>query len=171
MDLDPHWFWSAGSGSGKAKMTHKIAKKWRNFKCWIFSFEGWRLLLSLDVLFGDLGTIFVAIFEKKISTCKILQVLVIKPLDPHWPKMLGQDPYWNQCGSTTLDLAEGLITSLLSTSLLSLASTLVKSGCQCCGTATIIYGSGSDFWKVMVPVPQHCWLRVFLRGKSNNNGL
>ncbi len=24
---------------------------------------------------------------------------------------------------------------------------------QCCGTVTIFYGSGSDFWKVMVPVP------------------
>ncbi len=24
---------------------------------------------------------------------------------------------------------------------------------QCCGTVTIYYGSGSDFWKVMVPVP------------------
>jgi hypothetical protein len=27
------------------------------------------------------------------------------------------------------------------------------SGVQCCGTVTIYYGSGSDFWKVMVPVP------------------
>jgi hypothetical protein len=24
---------------------------------------------------------------------------------------------------------------------------------QCCGTVTIFYGSSSDFWKVMVPVP------------------
>ncbi len=24
---------------------------------------------------------------------------------------------------------------------------------QCCGTVTIFYGSGSNFWKVMVPVP------------------
>jgi len=26
-------------------------------------------------------------------------------------------------------------------------------GTQCCGTVTIFYGSGSDFWKVTVPVP------------------
>ncbi len=32
---------------------------------------------------------------------------------------------------------------------------------QCCGTVIIYYGSGSDFWKVMVPVPtfEKLWFR------------
>ncbi len=44
---DPHLFWECGFGSRSAKMTYKNRKKFRNsmFKCWIFSFEGWRLLL------------------------------------------------------------------------------------------------------------------------------
>jgi hypothetical protein len=29
----------------------------------------------------------------------------------------------------------------------------VQTSCQRCGTVTIFYGSGSDFWKVVAPVP------------------
>ncbi len=29
----------------------------------------------------------------------------------------------------------------------------IRGSAQCCGTVTIFYGSGSDFLKVMVPVP------------------
>jgi hypothetical protein len=38
---------------------------------------------------------------------------------------------------------------------------------QCCGTVTICYGSGSDFWKVMVPVPtfEKLWFRFLLLKK------
>ncbi len=32
--MDPHWFWSAGSGSRSAKMTNKNIKKERNFMFW-----------------------------------------------------------------------------------------------------------------------------------------
>ncbi len=57
--MGPHWFWSAGSGSGsrRAKMNHS-RKKWRNFMSWI---AGYSLLraecfsCSLDVLYGGLG--------------------------------------------------------------------------------------------------------------------
>ncbi len=33
---------------------------------------------------------------------------------------------------------------------------------QCCGTVTIFYGSGSDFWKVMVPVPVPTFEKVMV---------
>ena len=42
-----------------------------------------------------------------------------------------------------------------------------QSSKQCCGTVTIYYGSGSDFWKVMVPVPRVKKLR-FLRFRFHN---
>ncbi len=32
-------------------------------------------------------------------------------------------------------------------------TSLIEQNKQRCGTVTIFYGSGSDFWKVMVPVP------------------
>jgi hypothetical protein len=40
--------WVAGSGSRGAEMTHKNRKKQKKIhvlKCWMFSFEGWKLLL------------------------------------------------------------------------------------------------------------------------------
>ncbi len=45
----------------------------------------------------------------------------------------------------------------------------------CCGTVTNFYGSGSDFWKVMVPVPvptfEKLWFRFrFLLVKSYGSG-
>jgi hypothetical protein len=42
------WIWiPIGSGSKSAKMTTKIeeVKKFHVLKCWMFSFEEWRLLL------------------------------------------------------------------------------------------------------------------------------
>jgi hypothetical protein len=52
VDPDPHWFWSAGSGSrirnvelDLAKKTHKKVEKFHALKYWMLSFEGWRLLL------------------------------------------------------------------------------------------------------------------------------
>jgi hypothetical protein len=45
--MDPHRFWSAGSGSRRAKRPTKIekVKKFHILKRWMFSFEGQRLLL------------------------------------------------------------------------------------------------------------------------------
>jgi hypothetical protein len=46
VDPDPHL--ESGSGSRRAKMTHKgrkIIKKFHVLKCWMFSFESLRLLL------------------------------------------------------------------------------------------------------------------------------
>ncbi len=44
--LDPDPDTQSGSGSRRAKMTHKNRKKLKNFifKCWMFSFEGCILL-------------------------------------------------------------------------------------------------------------------------------
>jgi hypothetical protein len=59
VDPDPHWFWSAESGSEsrRGKMTHK--KKFHDIsKCWMFSFEG----CTLDVLYGGLKIRKIAIF-------------------------------------------------------------------------------------------------------------
>jgi hypothetical protein len=38
LDPDPHF--ECGSGSRRAKMTHKYRKSFEVLKCWMFSFEG-----------------------------------------------------------------------------------------------------------------------------------
>ena len=57
--MDPHWFWSPGSGSGsrQAKMTHKRRKKGRNVWFWSAGcplLRGEDLSCSMDVLHGGL---------------------------------------------------------------------------------------------------------------------
>ncbi len=48
--VDPDPYSESGSGSRRAKMTHKSRKKFVKvhvLKCWMASFESWRLLLQL----------------------------------------------------------------------------------------------------------------------------
>jgi hypothetical protein len=48
VDPDPHRLWSAGSEFGREKGPTKLESNGRIFhglKCWVFSFEGGRLLL------------------------------------------------------------------------------------------------------------------------------
>ncbi len=54
---------------------------------------------------------------------------------------------------------------------------MIKSFKQCCGPVTIFYGSGSEFWKVMVPVPfptsEKLWFRfrfLFLKSYGSGSG-
>ncbi len=92
-----HWFWSARSGSRRAKISDKTEqKRWKNFTFWS---AGCSLLrakgfsCSLTVLYRRIGKKN----SKKLlfSSCKILHLLVIK-------KTLFPNPDWNQCGSTAL---------------------------------------------------------------------
>ncbi len=116
------WYWSVGSGSAlilvgwirtqEGKNDLENRKKFRNF---MFYSAGCSLLKAegfLDVLCGGLGISKLQfLILKNISFFSavifFLQYLVIKSmdldpdpdLDPHWPKMLCPDLYWNQCGS------------------------------------------------------------------------
>ncbi len=45
-DPDPHWFWSAGSGSRRAKITYKNRKKLKNFKFEVLNVLFWGLKAS-----------------------------------------------------------------------------------------------------------------------------
>ncbi len=55
-DLDPHLICVAGSGSRRAKMTHKNRKiKKFVLKCWMFYFEDEGFSCSLGVLFECQG--------------------------------------------------------------------------------------------------------------------
>jgi hypothetical protein len=80
----------SGSGSRRAKMTHKSRKKYKNF---MFSSVKWPLLRSegffsnLDVLYGGLGIgkLYFLIIKKIyiFFSCNFfLKFLVIKALDP-----------------------------------------------------------------------------------------
>ncbi len=43
-----------------------------------------------------------------------------------------------------------------------LNGSVVPTATQCCGAVTIFYGSGSDFWKFMVPVPVPTFEKVMV---------
>ncbi len=60
----------------------------------------------------------------------------------------------SRSGSSFLILFRSSFSSLfLSKTLQSSGNKFAKCTKQCCGTVNIFYGSGSDFWKVTVPVP------------------
>ncbi len=100
MDPDPHWFWSAGSGSA---VTHKNLEKWRNFMFWSI---GCFLLRAegLEVLHIGLGIKKIACFDQLIFSSCTFTFLVIKTRDPDHIglKWMGQDPdpdsHWNKRG-------------------------------------------------------------------------
>ncbi len=101
VDPDPHWFWSAGSGSRREKITRKNRRRKKFMlvnRCFILRAEGFSC--SLDVLLGNIF-LFKTIFQQE----KIYNVWSQKSwiqIRPHWSKMLDPDPHWYQCGSTTL---------------------------------------------------------------------
>ncbi len=110
-DPDPHGsalIWVAGSGSGsrRAKMTHKNRKKHRIFMFWsagcsLLRAEGFSC--RLGVLYGVLGISKWQFFIKKIKikfpAVNFFQFLVMKPWirirdpDPQLEKMLDPDLY------------------------------------------------------------------------------
>jgi hypothetical protein len=103
--MDLLWFWQAGSGSRRAKMTHKKRKN-AEISCfealgdlfWRAGSFYWRLGLGLGINEFNFS------FKNENFSCKILHFFTktLDPdLDPPWPKM--PDPHWNQCGSTTLN--------------------------------------------------------------------
>jgi hypothetical protein len=118
-DPDPHWFRSAGSGSGprRAKKPHKKekVKKCIVLKVLMFSFEGWTAGFSctLDFLHECLIIYYLKIMNF-IFNCKILQFLGTVSngesgsdtgkSDPatQRSKMLDPDPHWIQSEFTTL---------------------------------------------------------------------
>ncbi len=103
--MDPHWLWSAESGSRRAKNCQQKYKKWKNFMFWntgcpLLRAEGFSW--SLDVLSRCLRITKSKFFYHKffvfpLGNDKFLVFKTHDP-DPHWPKMLvririqGPDP-------------------------------------------------------------------------------
>ncbi len=103
--MDPHWFWSAGSGSRRTKMTHKKGKKFRSFKSWsatrcsLLRAEG--LSCSLDVLYGGLGISEMQLNKKTYQfffSCKFFSIFCHQNsgsgLNPHPESMNPKPKHW-----------------------------------------------------------------------------
>ncbi len=105
--VDPDPYSESGSGSRRAKMTHKSRKKL--VKVYVLS-VGWPLLwaagffCNLDILYGGLGISKLQFLIKTknffLSAVLFFKILVIKALDPDWiririglqPQPLDPDP-------------------------------------------------------------------------------
>ncbi len=95
----------SGSGSRRAKMTHKSRKKIKS-SCFevldMASFEIWRLLLLLGRSLWRPREVNCSFWSKKnFFTCNFFQFLVIKALDPDWIRIRIESG-WNECGYATL---------------------------------------------------------------------
>ncbi len=84
ISINPQLFWSAKSGSGWAKITHKKRKKRRNvifLKCWMFSLRAGGFFCYLDVLYEGLrkNTIHCNFWSKKYEIFSIFQICFSNP--------------------------------------------------------------------------------------------
>jgi hypothetical protein len=99
--------WVVGSGYRRAKMTHKYRKKIHVLKCWMFSFEGCRLLLYGDLSIGKLQFSIQKIYITRFSAVNFFYIFGHQ--NPGFGtgsgsatrKTAGHESALNQCRSTT----------------------------------------------------------------------